>query len=276
MEKLDLEAYNKSGYLIFKKFFSQENINSILLDAKSVFHKQFLSKGISSASSVGKMTEDEFNNCLFSLFEKNPETLINCGKQVQHLISLHRLSVDEKIEQLLYALGLKSPNISTRPVAYFNHKRLAKKSVYYKVDAHQDWRSMQGSLNSVVIWVPLIDVNKDLGALEVIPGSHLDGLRTNHIDAGFGMVNLSKEDIDKFVTVELEQGDILLFSSFLIHQSGENVTDKPRWSCHFRYNDLSEQSFINRNFAHAYIYRPQEELITSDFPDQEQVRAIFS
>src|SRR5690606_25293337 len=152
--------------------------------------------------------------------------------------SLHLLSLNSKIIELLHQVGLQNPVVSTRPVLYFNHPKLAKKKVFYKVDAHQDWRSMQGSLNAVVIWLPLVDINKDLGALEVLAGSHFHGLRTDHIENGFGMVKLDKKEESQVSSIEVKTGDILLFSSFLIHQSGDNITDKPRWSCHFRYNDL--------------------------------------
>ena len=51
--------------------------------------------------------------------------------------------------------------------------------------------------------------------------------------------------------------------------------DKPRWSCHFRYNDLEDSTFINRKYAHPYIYKPSEELITKDFPSKEELLEIF-
>jgi ectoine hydroxylase-related dioxygenase (phytanoyl-CoA dioxygenase family) len=186
------------------------------------------------------------------------------------------LSLDAKIVDLLKRMGLKSPIVSTRPVLYFNHPKLAKQKVFHTVDAHQDWRSMQGSLNAVVIWIPLVDINKALGALEIVPKSHLDGLRTDHIENGFGMVALTETEKENLVAVELNAGDALLFSSFLIHQSGDNITDMPRWSCHFRYNDLEEESFIQRKFAHPYLYKPMEELITKDFPSTDDLSKIYS
>jgi ectoine hydroxylase-related dioxygenase (phytanoyl-CoA dioxygenase family) len=77
-------------------------------------------------------------------------------------------------------------------------------------------------------------------------------------------------------SVEVERGDALFFSTFLVHQSGTNVTDRIRWSCHFRYNNLSEPTFVARGFPHPYLYRPQPELITADFPSSGQVGRVFS
>ena len=46
---------------------------------------------------------------------------------------------------------------------------------------------------------------------------------------------------DDFVSLEVEAGDMVIFSSFLIHRSGNNKTESIRWSMHYRYNDAAEQ-----------------------------------
>ncbi len=273
--KIDLEFYKKNGYLFLKEFFLKEDINRVLNDAKSVFLRQFIHKKYINKCPLEDVSDSTFNILLYKLFKEDIECLSNTGKQIQHLVSLHSLSLEDKIMKLLLEVGVKAPVISTRPVLFFNHPNLAKQKVFHTVDAHQDWRSMQGSLNSVVIWIPLIDITKDLGALEILPGSHLHGLRTDHVENGFGMVNLTTEEQQKLIQVEIEAGDILLFSSFLIHQSGNNITNNPRWSCHFRYNDLDEPSFKSRKYAHPYIYRPIEELITPNFPSIEEILNSF-
>lgn len=268
--------FNENGYLLLENFLPEEAVNAVLQDAKNIFLRQFIEKGYTPECTLESLPEAQFNIFLYRLFEEDFECLSNCGKQAQHLISLHSLSLHEKIIGLLHEMGLAAPVISTRPVLFFNHPKLAKQKVFYKVDAHQDWRSMQGSLNAVVIWIPLIDINAELGALEILPGSHHDGLRTDHIEQGFGMVSLTDAEKNRMLSVEVKTGDALLFSSFLIHQSGENISAGPRWSCHFRYNDLEDATFRKRKFAHAYIYKPMEELITKDFPDKNDLSKIYS
>lgn len=272
-----MDSFNKNGYTLVKSFFLKDEIANVLNQAKGIFFRQFHYKRYlkNNQTLLEDISDEEFNNCLYRLFEEDLTCLSNCGKQVQHLISLHRLSLDERILLKLKDLGIKTPVISTRPVLYFNHPRLAKQKVFHTVDAHQDWRSMQGSLNSIVVWLPLISVDVSLGALQVLPGSHLRGLYTDHIENGFGMVALSESDKASMISVEVEQGDALFFSSFLVHASGENTSDTPRWSCHFRYNDLEEPTFIERKYAHPYLYKPSEELITANFPTVEDVQNVF-
>jgi len=272
---IDNKKFKEDGYLLLKEFAPANEVDNILREAKQVFQNQFFNLKYTSKKLISEESDHDFNTNLYRLFEDDLQCLMNCGKQVQHLISLHRFSLHERITKLLIEMGFGFPCISTRPVMFFNHPKLAQKKVFYKVDAHQDWRSMQGSLNSVVIWFPLIDINKDLGALEIVPKSHLSGLITEKIEQGFGMVHVDETMKQNFLSVEVERGDALVFSSFLIHQSGENITDEPRWSCHFRYNDLDESTFIQRGYPHAYVYKPQEELITKDFPKKDQIINVF-
>jgi phytanoyl-CoA hydroxylase len=270
LEKMDLDMqfmkdkYFDNGYVLLKDFLDKEIIEKILQDAKSIFQLQFDYLNLDS----------NFNENLKTLFKNHFQVFIDCGKQIQHLISLHKLSLDDNILTLINSLGIEKPNISTRPVLYFNHPELAKEKSYHTVDAHQDWRSMQSSLDSLVIWIPLTDIDKSLGALQIIPKSHLLGLKTIGVVNGFGMVDTDIYD-DEFIDVEVKQGDILVFSSFLIHRSGNNSSGQPRWSCHFRYNNLKESTFIKRGFPHNYIYKPEPELITKNFPGIEDLKNIF-
>ncbi len=271
MAELDNKQFKAQGFVLAPGFFQKEEVERVRNDAKNVFLTQLLRHGILKSSNP---SETEFEAALCEYFKLDLQEFMNCGKQIQHLVSLHRLSLDNRIEQALREkLGLKSPNISTRPVLYFNSRMLAKEEVYWRVFPHQDWRSMQGSVDSIVVWVPLADVDVKLGALEVVPGSHKLGLLTTEVVSSFGKVDRF-EDCD-FVSIEALQGDALFFSSFLVHRSGINITDSIRWSCHFRYNNLSEETFIERGYPHAYIYKPQEDLITPGFPSKELIGKFF-
>jgi ectoine hydroxylase-related dioxygenase (phytanoyl-CoA dioxygenase family) len=270
---LDLEEYKQNGFLHVRGFFDPREIAEIRREAQAVFAAQMKRFGVIDTPDVD---EPAFAEAMFRFFERDPVTFAHCGKQAQHLISLHRLSLDERLVAALKALGLARPVVSTRPVMYFNHPKLAKKEVYWRLAAHQDWRSMQGSLDAVVVWVPLVDVDCDLGALEVVAGSHRLGLLPSELIDGYGRLEPAQYEALAFAPCEVKQGDALFFSSFLVHRSGTNVTDAIRWSCHFRYNNLLEPTFIERGFPHPYLYKPIEALLTPDFPSAETVEEIFA
>jgi ectoine hydroxylase-related dioxygenase (phytanoyl-CoA dioxygenase family) len=269
---INRQAYNEKGYVLLRRFFAAEEVDRVRDEAKRIFISQMSRLGIVDGEPT---SEAAFDRGMYALFQADLQAFTNCGKHAQHLISLHRLSLDDRIVGLLRTLGLEFPNISTRPVLYFNSPRLAKKEVYNRLEAHQDWRSMQGSLDSVVVWVPLVDIDRALGALEVLPGSHTKGLLPAEMEDGYGHL---AEPVDRssFVPIEVARGDVLVFSTFLVHQSGNNVTDGIRWSCHFRYNNMSDPTFIARGLPHPYIYKPMETLLTPGFPTSGQVEKVFA
>jgi phytanoyl-CoA hydroxylase len=267
------EQFNNDGYVLLRDFLDKDTVNTIYTDARKIFAVQI--KRV-----TGKVVDidnrDEFENAMFAFFEKDFNAFVNTGKTVQHTFSLHRLGLDSRIENVLKEVGLSSPIIGARAAMQFNSRFLSKDgSKHWKLDAHQDWRTGQGSLDSTVIWFPMVDAGADIGALQVIPGSHKSGLKASSTSGYQGGITAELNE-NEFIQTEFKVGDILVFSAFLIHQSGNNITNNIRWSVQLRYNNLDEPTFIERGYPMAYIYKPESELVTPDFPSVEQLHQVFS
>lgn len=190
---------------------------------------------------------------MIRLFNEHESVFINCGKIIQSgLLELYKLPVEDKLINEIKNLGLEFPNLCTRPVLYFNHPKLAKEEVYYKTPPHQDWSSMESSMDSVVVWVPLVDVNKENGSVIIYPNTHKLGILPFKTSSGFATV----EAVGVGIQTELEIGDIVIFSTLLIHESGDILNDTIRWSCHYRYTNMLDSDFIKRGFPNPYIYKP--------------------
>lgn len=266
------EQYKKEGYVLLKKFFDPTVLHTLYRDARQVFATQIQRV---LGQSVDIDDRDAFESAMYQFFERDFAGFVSTGKTVQHLISLHRLGVDETLLDAVRSLGLVEPVIAVRPAMQFNSRFLSKDgSTHWKLGSHQDWRTGQGSLDSLVLWFPLVPCGEALGALQIIPGSHTSGLMQANTTGYAGSIqeDLREED---FVQTEYELGDLLLFSAFLIHRSGNNVTRNIRWSVQLRYNNLAEPTFIERGYPMPYLYKPQEELVTPDFPRKEQLSAVF-
>ena len=100
--------YNENGFLKIRNFFSKKDISNIPDDAEGIFLRQLYSKHI--LKPTNNHEEEEFNRAVFLLFKKDIQCFINCGKQAQHLISLHKLSMKKKLVKLLMDIGITSPN----------------------------------------------------------------------------------------------------------------------------------------------------------------------
>jgi phytanoyl-CoA hydroxylase len=267
---IDAAAYRETGSVLVPRLFAEDRIDALRADAWRVFRRQLERHGLIGP---GEPSETELNEALFAYFREHTAEFANCGKQIQHLVSLHQAALDGRVMEILAGLGLDDPNVAIRPVVFFNHPRLAREQFYWKTPPHQDWRSMQGSLDSVVAWVALVDVDERLGALEVVPGSHRRGLLAERFVNGFGeTAEFADED---FTAVPMAKGDALFFSSFLVHRSGTNVTDALRWSAQFRYNNLAEATFVARGYPHSFIYKAVDELMTPGFPGDGDLARVF-
>lgn len=183
---------------------------------------------------------------IMKLFENDFEGFHGCAHLCQKLPIVYGVAGSDEIIRVLEALGLKFPVLNTKPVVAISSKRTAKKEVYWKLPAHQDWPSNLGSTNGMTVWIPLVDVTDELGPLEIIPDSHLKGPLEHVTDT----VPVLKDPPESgWWPMPMKVGEALFFNTMTIHRSGTNVTeDRIRWSLHLRYNDAAEPSFIERKY----------------------------
>lgn len=237
------ELLKKEGYVILKGFFDPNYVINLREKAKQIFEIQFNYFGYSGS----------FEENMIQLFNEHESVFINCGKLIQTgLLELYKLPLEDKLIEEIKSFGIDFPNFCTRPVLFFNHPQLAKDKVYYKTPMHQDWPSMQASMDSLVVWVPLVDVNENNGSIIVYPGTHKLGPLPYDTVGGFAHVNVSGESVQPRLSI----GDIVIFSTLLVHESGDILDNSIRWSCHFRYTNMLEKDFIERGYPNPYIYKP--------------------
>lgn len=268
-----VEQFRQEGFLLLRNFLDKSVVENIYREAREIFAVQI--KRVTGRV-VDINNRDEFESAMFEFFEKDFTAFRNTGVTVQHSLSLHRFGVSDKIINLLKEVGIEQPVVGARPAMQFNSRFLSKDgSKHWKLDAHQDWRTGQGSLDSTVIWFPMVDAGAELGALQVIPGSHKVGLLASSTSGYQGGITADLKDED-FVQTEFQVGDLLIFSAFLVHQSGNNTTRNIRWSVQLRFNNLAEPTFIERGYPMAYIYKPEPELVTPNFPSVEQLETVFA
>ena len=106
---------------------------------------------------------------------------------------------------------------------------------------HQDSAYMPHTENDthLTVWLPLVDVASENGALQFLPGSHRSGLQTYHRVPGeaFAVPVLPPASADSEIdTLEMRKGDILVFNNLVFHRSLVNQSDTIRWSTDFRFS----------------------------------------
>ena len=103
------------------------------------------------------------------------------------------------------------------------------------IDAHQS--------EIVTCWIPLVDVSKDMGALQIYPdvAGRRELLRTN-TGGRAGLIIPDALPPHPPVTMELKAGDVLLISAFTPHRSTANLSNRVRWSLDLRFQPTGTHS----------------------------------
>lgn len=250
--------FTSSGFILLKNLFNNGEVKRVFHDIERVF------RNYTNDTSAG------LDELIFKLYQEDNEGFLGCANACHYLPSLWEIATG--VSKHVAKVGIKFPVINTRPLLSFSSSKLAKDDTYWRVPPHQDWPSMQGSINAVTCWCPLRDVEDSMGPLEVSKGSHMNG-PLEHIDKTVPMLDKSEHE---FEGIPMNAGDALFFSTFLVHRSGVNVSDKIRYSMHFRFDDLEESTFIERKYPRHRIERRKEGILYPNFPKKEQVHALFN
>lgn len=120
----------------------------------------------------------------------------------------------------------------------------------YRAPWHQEFPAQLRSMDGIVFWSPLLPVSADMGPVEVALGSHTEGLIPVYEEAGEAgksgayalRLDAEAERLARYrhAAPLSEPGDLILMDFLTMHQSGQNISDRPRWSMQFRYFNFAD------------------------------------
>lgn len=139
---------------------------------------------------------------------------------------------------------------------------------------HQDYRLIQGTVDTLTCWVPLGDCPASLGSLRMLKGSHHRGLI--EADAGKGpgglLVDVADDHAD-WRTTDYAAGDAILFTSLTVHGALRNNEERLRFSADFRYQSLLEPVLGQSLDPHYFPQVPGWDELTQGWTSRAAVEA---
>lgn len=180
---------------------------------------------------------------------KNDEDIINFRvmnqplqfQAIKHLLfsqKLFSIAGNKIFSEILKLHGFIHPNLELPPNLRCDIP-IKEQSVF---EQHQDYAYNIGSKNSVTVWIPLQDTTEEMGALQIAPESHLDGVYPN----SKGII--SEEFNFTFLSLPVNFSQALFFNQKVVHRSGINISNKVRFSIQLRFTDLGCQEYAKRGY----------------------------
>ena len=267
----EVEAYRREGFTVLKGVIPRKRVDAVLSEIGDIFRPILRHHAIDGAGAKGQ----HFEAALVSLFSQYMPEYLAAAKAAQSSPAVHAMGASEPIIDIVRAFGISQPLIAVRPVTHILSETLKVPGGYHRTPPHQDWRSIQGSLDAIVVWLPLVSVDRGFGALEVIPGSHLGGLLPTRRDPFGNVIDEVDIDLNGFIPVEVEPGDAVVFSMFTVHRTGAEQRAGIRWAVSLRYNNAAAPDFADHGYPNPFVYKSQDDLLFDEFPSPEAVRGIF-
>ena len=197
--------FKKNGYVFIKYFFTQTEIDSLMADIKEAY-----------ATKAGDDVLDKGNLKFHALIMHRSE-------------KLRAFIAQQKIIDFLKQFA--GPDIWVRWDQAVEKKPGADTFAW-----HQDNQYSGLKDQHFQFWISLTSMTADNGGLWVVPGSHKGLLKFEKEGSHVAY----KGDVSSAKFISAEPGDVVLFSSYLLHSTTPNITQTSRWAYVIEYMKMSE------------------------------------
>lgn len=144
----------------------------------------------------------------------------------------------------------------------------------FRAPWHQEFPAQLRSLDGIVFWSPLISITPAIGPVELAVGSHREGVVPVYKDdggigkSGAYALRLEQEEqrLSRYAQVApiTEPGDLILMDFLTLHQSGANLSNRPRWSMQWRMFNFADPTGIKLSWSGSFAMGQTFESIVSD------------
>ena len=240
---MKIENFSKNGYIILKNCISKKLISTL--------QREILKK------IKNKSTKNSYKNFTKTLKDIDNKKLFNFIRPLNnHLFNenlIFKLLTEKKLLNCL--INILGSDLAVSAESSLTINIPTTKNNYYFKDWHQEiWSG--ASVSNVQFWMPIFHKSKFDGQVSFIKNSHKWG----HIPhSNRKPLNLPKKL--SVVNTNIEIGDIVLFSTTLLHRS--NLCKNPRLGLaltikNFKYNDHSYSDNVNwKIFSYSEITKIQ-------------------
>ena len=241
-----LNFYEENGFVIIKNFYPTNDLVEFKLEVKNIINAYLIKAG---CQEMNISSEDILSSGIFALEEKDHEYVAAIYDTIFQSPSFFRILGNRDTER--YIKNLLHINSTHALYGFTNRCRIdAPKDKRRTYGWHQEVFYTVPRGNYIQTWAPLIfNTTFENGTIEVAVGSHKEKIAAQTWNESKGKATQILVDdniVNKYEqrVVEMEVGEILFFSGFLSHRSGNNISQQVRYSLVGMYHDVKHKPFF--------------------------------
>ena len=250
LDEKDRQFFRDNGFLVVPAVASVAEIDALRQLVYRIYTK--LVPGRPTAHPAEPWNDPWFDQRLLELRTGDPRLFGSLYDCAQSSLPLARLVTAPGVSRAVADLLGDSP------------EDLAYSGIMLRMDAPRDRRNILSwhqdrayypqnldGANGVVITIAMQDTPARLGALNICPGSHRQGLVEPEQAAKDDYETteqraVPQDLVDKYepAMAELKKGDMLIIHMNVFHRSGDNMSDRFRFSALARYHRIMASDFV--------------------------------
>lgn len=258
-----VEDFRRNGYLIVRGMLD----TSDLADVRRFLESRVAREVASAREEIGCRNPADFVSHIGKLAASSGEGL---SKGTRDTLSGH-FSLETRLSQELWrvprssrlrillqeVLGGERLCMHMPPTARF----VLPGNLYAGVPAHQDVSYNHHMSDFVTLWVPFVNIDAQCGGVRVFKESHTSGEFLDTVEKEKFWLKSVPSDGFEAESCEMQVGDVLLLSKWILHQSMPNLSDRIRISTDFRFFPESEHS--TKHFLDMQSWKVIEPRVTA-------------
>ena len=248
-----MKNQNKAGYKIYRNSINNKSSTKLFNSFLQVLKFCDKGKNFKNFSKIKNWQSPELHQKLIKLRKKNKNHFALIYDVMQKNNSINEFCMENKLDDIARNfLGIKNVEMMMRSQIRMDVP-LDKRNTF---DWHQDSaydKLNYNPKNGVVLWIPLLNAEIDKGALEVKPKSQSEKntyiVKKKYKKFHSPQFIVPDSALAKYETlkVPVKKGQCLALYGNLFHKSGNNFSDKIRFTIIARFNKILSKDF--------YIYK---------------------
>lgn len=251
--------FRRDGVIVIPNFYRDEDIHPIQRGIYDVIGQVMIKNGVPDTRSP--FTPDTFDQGYLDLIRQNRAWGGEVYDGIKQIPAFVRLVAHSAHEVILAELrpgaqpGLAAGGYGIRIDNPYEDR--------FRTMWHQEYPAQLRSMDGLVFWTPLVPITDDLGPVAFCPGSQVEGpLPVCVADpekagrTGAYALRLHNEDeyIVKYDKVAplTNPCDLVIIDFLVLHASGYNRGNRPRWSMQFRYFNFTEPTGRSHAWCGSY------------------------